>query len=107
MAPPEIDSYRIFYWSNTSTGYPDAQIDLKDKSGKSVGVIEFYHIVPANCNKLIGKFIHLCYHMSRFNDIINILRYEKPLYIFINTQNLAGGIWTSETTYEPAGEEES
>ena len=93
----EFESYRIFYWSNTSTGYPEAEIILKGTSGADVGVIKFYQTIPANCNKLI----------SRFNDIINILRYEKPLFIYINSQNLAGGIWTKEGTYEPVGEEES
>jgi hypothetical protein len=102
----EIESYRIFYWSNTSPG-PEAEINLKGTSGASVGVIKFYQTIPANCNKLIGNLIHLCYHISRFNDIINILRYEKPLFIFINDQNFDGGIWTKEGTYEPVGEEES
>ena len=104
----EFESYRIFYWSNTSTGYPEAEIILKGTSGADVGVIKFYQTIPANCNKLIGNnLIYLCYHISRFNDIINILRYEKPLFIYINSQNMAGGIWTKEGTYEPVGEEES
>ena len=105
----EIESYRIFYWSNTSPGPPEAEINLKGKSGADVGVIKFYQTIPANCNKSIGNgnLIYLCYHISRFNDIINILRYEKPLFIYINDQNLSGGIWKKEGAYEPVGEEES
>lgn len=48
--------------------------------------------------------IVLHYHISRFNDIINILRYEKPLYIYIETDNWGRGILTDP---EGIGEEES
>jgi hypothetical protein len=104
----EFESYRIFYWTHVSAAYPEAEIVLKGTSDADVGVLKFYQTIPANCNKLIGNnFIQLCYYISRFNDIVNILRYEKPLFIFINEQNLAGGIWTKEGAYEPVGEEES
>lgn len=48
--------------------------------------------------------IVLQYHIDRFNDIISILRYEKPLFIYIYTESLTGGI---ATELEPLGEEES
>jgi len=50
-----------------------------------------------------GK-ITIRYHIDRFNDIINILRYEKPLKIYIDTESLIGGISTG--TSEPVGEQE-
>jgi hypothetical protein len=104
----EFESFRIFYWSQTSTRYLEAEIILKGKCGGDVGVIKFYQTIPANCNKLIGSnLIYLCYHITRFNDIINILTYEKPVFIYINNQDLGGGIWTKEGTYEPVGEAES
>lgn len=43
--------------------------------------------------------------MSRFNDIVGILRQEKPLYLFLNLSNLIGIVATSDL--EPVGEEES
>ena len=48
--------------------------------------------------------ITIRYHIDRFNDIINILRYEKPLKIYLDTESLIGGISTG--TSEPVGEQE-
>jgi hypothetical protein len=45
------------------------------------------------------------YPLGRFDHIIGILRYEKPLYLFLNLDNLIGHVATSEL--EPTGEEES
>ena len=41
--------------------------------------------------------------MSRFDDVITILRYEKPLYLLM-TRDLIGWIGTSDL--EPVGEQE-
>ena len=45
----------------------------------------------------------LRFSISRFGDIITTLRYEKPLFIEIDTETMYGGI---RTTMEPVGEEE-
>jgi len=58
--------------------------------------------IPANAS-YPEPSIH--YPLSRFNDVINILREEKPLYLFLNLDNKIGTLATTEI--EPAGEEEA
>lgn len=45
----------------------------------------------------------LRFSISRFDDVITTLRYEKPLFIEFDTETGYGGI---RTTLEPVGEEE-
>jgi hypothetical protein len=45
----------------------------------------------------------LHFHASQFNDIIDILRYEKPLFLRMNTGSLNGELATSS---EEIGEQE-
>jgi len=71
-----------------------------------VGRIIFFKddvTIPDNANYSSGPSIH--YALSRFNDIVGILRQEKPLYLFLNLSNLIGIVATSDL--EPVGEEES
>ena len=71
-----------------------------------VGRIVFFKddsTIPSNANYSSGPSIH--YHLKRFNDIILILRYEKPLYLFLNLDNLIGILATGDK--EPVGEEET
>jgi hypothetical protein len=50
-----------------------------------------------------GVSIH--YPIAYFNDIISLLRYEKPISLFLNDADLIGGL-TSAGTGEPVGEQE-
>ena len=50
--------------------------------------------------------INLYYPLKCFNDIITILRYEKPLFIGVNTQSGGSGS-VGTASYESIGEEES
>lgn len=97
----DFDSYKIWYYSAHSY---EAIIYLYQE-GSYVGRIVFYRnnvSLPPNRNSASGPSIH--YPVSRFNDIISILRYEEPLYLFLNLNNLVGIIATEEQ--EPIGEEE-
>jgi hypothetical protein len=72
-----------------------------------VGSISFYKAgatVPPN-NKTSSGYVNLRYTISQFNDVIGILRYEKPLFLMLSIPSLIGYIATSEA--EPVGEEES
>jgi hypothetical protein len=44
------------------------------------------------------------YALSRFEAVMGILRFEKPLYIFLDTSNGIGFLGTSQL--EPVGEQE-
>jgi len=70
---------------------------------KSVGQILFYlEDIPPN-ETAGNDFLKLHFSASRFNDIINILRYEKPLSLIMNTDTLYGALQTSS---EETGEQE-
>jgi hypothetical protein len=71
-----------------------------------VGSIGFADWDPINDNSYTNNQIHLQFHVSRFNDIISILRYEKPLTLKIDTTSSNGWIATSDSAYEPVGEQE-
>jgi hypothetical protein len=110
--PPTItkqfNSYKIWYYSAFSY---EALIYCYS-SGKYVGRMVFVKDnVPIPQNGIMNPFgpasdeptIH--FPISKFNDIINILRYEKPLILFLNTDNWVGILETAE--FEPTGEQES
>jgi hypothetical protein len=111
VLPPTIkkqfDSYKIWYYSAFSY---EALIYCYS-SGKFVGRMVFFNdneTIPQN--GIMNPFgpssdeptIH--FSISKFNDIINILRFEKPLYLFLNTTNWIGILATDNL--EPTGEQE-
>ncbi|MEC4684310.1 MAG: hypothetical protein VST71_01065 [Nitrospirota bacterium] len=98
----DFDSYKVWYYS----GHPYEALIYCYQGGHYVGRVVFFKEaspIPPNANYSSGPSIH--YPLSRFNDIISILRYEKPLYLFLNLDNLIGIIATAQQ--EPVGEEES
>ncbi len=99
-----FDSYRVFIYSQFET--IDAIIQFTSQ-GKGVGQITFKTegAVLGTNNVNQEGFIHLYYPISKFNDIVNTLRYEKPLAINLQTDNGIGSIFTLE--YEPEGEQEA
>ncbi len=98
----DFDSYKVWYYS----GHPYEALVYCYQGNTYVGRVVFFKddsAIPANANYASGPSIH--YPLSRFNDIILILRYEKPLYLFLNLANLIGIVATEER--EPVGEEEA
>jgi len=97
----DFDAYMVWYYS----GHPYEALVYCYKAGAYVGRIVFFKdgsAIPPNANYASGPSIH--YPLSRFGNVIDILRYEKPLYLFLNLDNLIGILGTNEQ--EPAGEEE-
>lgn len=82
-----------------------AHIHLLDKDNNSIGTLRLVDESPLtkNITNQDGTF-DIFYHINRFNGIINILRYEKPLWVSIDTQFKSGQI---QAVREPVGEEES
>jgi hypothetical protein len=75
------------------------------KGVTNVGRIYFYPdgaTMPANTLGGDG-IIYLYYEIKRFSDIYTILRYEKPLQIYVNSVSGHGEILTTD---EPVGEQE-
>lgn len=96
----DFDGYKIWYYS----GHPYEALIYVYKGTTYNGRIVFFKDsapIPPNAS-YPEPSIH--YPLSRFNDVINILREEKPLYLFLNLDNKIGILGTTDT--EPAGEEE-
>ena len=96
-----FDSYKIFYYTNQTY---EASIYCY-KGGVLAGRMIFAKDAAAlPPNTTFGGGPSLSYTISRFRDIVGILLNEKPLYLFLNTDNLMGHLAT--TDMEPVGEEE-
>lgn len=71
-----------------------------------VGTITFFadsRVTPSN-QHLPDDTIALYYEMSRFNDVVNILRYSTPLQIAVNTETSYGYLGNAQT--EDVGQQE-
>lgn len=98
----EFNTYRLYYHSTPRYSW---QSRIYFYFGSSyVGSLFFMKegvTMPDNVEIGGNARIHL--PASKFEEIMNILRHEKPLYLTLNTAN---GIGTISTSAEPIGEEE-
>lgn len=103
----EFTRYTVYYLSGNSPkiGVPqEMEIDCFDQQGKRVGALYFFpDDLPLPANNLNVNGIYLYFRSHRFNDVMNILKDEKPLYLALNTANGSGNIGTA---WEPVGEQE-
>ena len=104
-----IDEYSVQYNSNSPP-----QIILKSLSGGDWGGKLIFkpngEILPApaaNTASPPPRYITLYYHLDDFQNVIDVLRNEKPVWIFLQYYSFPGttsaGITTRE---EPVGEGE-
>ncbi len=101
-----FDTYKLSYRSGHH------QLDARIycfQSDKRVGTIDFIKegiAIPANeyypDPGRWGIYIH--YAAQRFNEVLRILQYEKPLHLYFTDETKDAGIITSEK--EPVGEQE-
>jgi len=103
----KFDKYVIYYYSGLN---PAARIDLfKGKKNTKVGRILFFGTdKPSNTDPYEKSARNdnipvAFFNITRFNDVINLLREEKPLFFNVYPNGI-GCIGTSE--YEPVGDEE-
>ena len=80
MAQMRIDSYEVLYSAN---GFPP-RISLKN-AGNYVGQLLF---LPNGAalpdDTIVNKQAQLHYHLDDFQNVIDLLRYEKPIYMYYN-----------------------
>ena len=96
---PYFNKYRVVHNSHE---YRLAQIYCYDDE-KYLGTMEFFpndKDLPAN--ETVNNIVKIQFHISAFPDIMNTLRYEKPLYF-----NHEGAVGYVGTIKEGVGEEES
>ena len=98
MVLTKIDEYEVMYSSNK---FPP-RIWLKS-AGKVIGQLIFKpdgSVLPAD-NNTSGVNLH--YHLADFENAIDLLRNEKPMYLLWSGATSENGI---KTTAEIVGEEE-
>lgn len=104
----EFTTYVVYYISGSSpsVGLPqDAEIDCFNAAGDRAGIIYFFpnnKALPVNQNTVNG--IYLYYKMSRFADVMTMLKEESPLYLYFDTVAKYAYIGTQN---EPIGERET
>jgi hypothetical protein len=102
---PAFDSYQITYYSD----YDDEALIQLFQGEETVGQIHFVKEGQPLRN-MIGTqgHVHITFPISRFDHIMTILLYEKPLYVEITQpshQREAVGI-IGTASKEPVGEQE-
>jgi hypothetical protein len=96
-----VTTYKIGYMSGIGEG---PLIDCYDGS-THVAKLSFHNAEPLPSNLITSTgVIYLRYLIGQFRDVVDILRYEKPLNVQLHTPSLKGFIATSD--YEPVGEQE-
>ena len=99
----EFDSYRLYYHSAPQYQW-QSRLYLYN-NGAFVGSIFFMKdgvSIPDNIE--VGGHPRLHFPAGQFEEIMNVLRHDKPLYIGLVPSNRIGTISTSN---EPIGEEEN
>jgi hypothetical protein len=102
-----FDTYQIKYLSFTdNSGNSRVYAAISCYNGSQyVGVLWFLDTYPIADQNIVGKDgLKIIYHTRHFNDIVGILRYEKPLRLEFDTDKKEGSLLTA--TWEPAGEQE-
>jgi hypothetical protein len=103
----DFTRYVVYYISGSSPVIgvaQDAEIDCFNEKGERAGAIYFYPDsvpLPSNTNTVNG--IYLSFRLSRFADVMTMLKEEKPLYLHLDTTKKCGYVGTST---EPVGEQE-
>jgi hypothetical protein len=101
MPLTQIDEYEVMYSANTFS----PRIWLKH-AGKYIGQLTFYpNGSPLPPDGMSGGQANLSYHLANFENAIDLLRNEKPMYLLYSGSGpgFENGI---KTTAEPLGEEE-
>jgi hypothetical protein len=101
MAITKIDEYEIIYSANTF--YPRIELN---SGGKAIGQLIFRpNGSSLPLDTATGGLISLNYHRDDFENVVDLLRHEKPMYLLFNGSGTTfeNGI---KTTPEPVGQSE-
>jgi len=106
MVSHEIDTYKVFLMSQDETRYRGrhATIHLKLKGTDEKAFLFFYDTEDLlSKNKKLDKSYKTYWKMSQYDNVLDILRNEKPLFFYFNEKSKVANV---QTTDEPVGEEE-
>jgi hypothetical protein len=102
MAVTQIDKYEVMY----SAGSFSPRIGLK-RGASYIGQLNFEsNGSPLPPDTIVGTQVQLYYHLDDFENVVDLLRNEKPIYLLYSGSGpgFENGI---KTTAEPIGEEET
>jgi len=96
----EFNTYQIFFYAKP---YQHRFVQLY-MDNQLVGTITFddFSTVPENTST--EDRVNLKMHEQDYSDVVDLLRNESPLFIWVNPDNGIGGIATGDD--EPVGEGE-
>ncbi len=100
-----VNTYQYYNWSSRSTG--KTNLILKGTSGEtcSVWFLEAESAALPEAREVATNYYAFYYHHSQLEHLIDMLRYEKPVWVFFNNDNNFNNSRIS-TTDEPVGEGE-
>jgi hypothetical protein len=80
--------------------------DTNVSQNNPVADLRLYEDVSSHQNAYVSSMdrIILAFHIDRFNDVYNLIRYEKPVFAYIDPQTLSVGHVSSQQ--EPVGEQD-
>ncbi|MDX1477151.1 MAG: hypothetical protein R3301_05565 [Saprospiraceae bacterium] len=99
MTTSEFDNYIIYHESKPNS--IEKAVITCFMGEKTVGYIHFYDGAVPEPEVLPTGVMRLCFHFDRLPEIINTIRYEKPLYISLYEDKSV-----LSTIREPVGEQE-
>lgn len=100
----EFEFYKVLLFSHHTNSNIEAGVEIALPDGKAI--LRFVKSdLPHNSMETIGSknIYYIYYHMDMYANIIDILRYEEPLYFYYNHDNHESYITTGD---EPVGEGE-
>jgi hypothetical protein len=85
-----VEKYAISIYS-AATFLTDARIKLTETTGKSCNVLfmKVGQAIPANTIAADSLSAKIHFPQSRFTEICDFLRYEKPIFLFVNSTGVA------------------
>jgi hypothetical protein len=98
-----FDNYKVQY-TGSKRELPLASISCFD-ADEWVGLLEFWERRSSVRDPFLldGKIV-LSFDLDRFSDVVDVLRNERPLKLFLNPDGNWGSVLTSDL--EPVGEGE-
>jgi hypothetical protein len=101
----QVATYQYYDWSSRTTG--KTNLILKGAGGEtcSVWFVEDVAAALPVAEQSAPNYYAFYYHHSQLQHLIDMLRYEKPIFVFFNNDNGFSNSRIS-TTDEPVGEGE-
>jgi hypothetical protein len=101
----QVATYQYYDWSSRKTG--KTNLNLKGTGGQtcSVWFVEDPAADLPDASQVAPNYYVFYYHHSQLDHLIDMLRNEKPIFVFFNNDNGFANSRIS-TTDEPVGEGE-